>query len=118
MPVYQPASEYKRLQHPGTRRPASPSFLAKSIRLVVALALVFPLFYLVNVRELPRQLREGISEMTTNSGYKKCIVYHTDWANYARNFQVTNLATFMGGITDVCYAFMNLQVIHHYFLAF
>ena len=42
-------------------------------------------------------------------GHKRCIVYHTDWANYARNFQVTNLATFMNGITDIAYAFFNIQ---------
>jgi GH18 family chitinase len=39
----------------------------------------------------------------------KSIVYHADWANYARNFQVANLAASLPGITDVAYAFFNIQ---------
>jgi hypothetical protein len=43
-------------------------------------------------------LKETIPTMTSKL-YKKCIVYHKDWANCACNFQLTNLATYMGGNT-------------------
>lgn len=37
---------------------------------------------------------------------KKLIVYHTNWSNYGRNYQVKDLP--IGKIDDVCYAFFNL----------
>jgi chitinase len=38
---------------------------------------------------------------------KKVILYHTNWANYARNFQVKDIA--IQGVSDIAYAFFNLQ---------
>src|ERR1700737_1055156 len=38
---------------------------------------------------------------------KKAILYHTNWANYARNFQVKDIP--IEGVTDIAYAFFNLQ---------
>jgi chitinase len=38
---------------------------------------------------------------------KKAILYHTNWANYGRNFQVKDIP--VEGITDIAYAFFNLK---------
>jgi chitinase len=38
---------------------------------------------------------------------KKAILYHTNWANYGRNFQVKDIP--VQGITDIAYAFFNLK---------
>lgn len=38
---------------------------------------------------------------------KKSILYHTNWANYARNFQVKDIP--IQGVTDIAYAFFNIQ---------
>ena|SRR5437667_1406837 len=40
-------------------------------------------------------------------GDKKCILYHADWVNYARNFQVKDIP--IEKVTDIAYAFFNLQ---------
>jgi hypothetical protein len=112
--MHRPASRYKKTDDPelkqsGTTRSASSS-PTKRIRIVLAFVVLSLLYTLTHVCELPHRLRGAIPGMATvPTGYKKCIVYHADWVNYARNFQVSNLATFMGGISDVCYAFFNLQ---------
>ena len=38
---------------------------------------------------------------------KKCILYHADWSNYARNFQVKDIP--IQAVTDIAYAFFNIQ---------
>jgi len=43
--------------------------------------------------------------MSTNQ--KKCILYHGNYVNYARNFQVKDIP--IQGVTDIAYAFFNLQ---------
>ncbi|ODQ51084.1 hypothetical protein SAICODRAFT_72980 [Saitoella complicata NRRL Y-17804] len=37
---------------------------------------------------------------------KHCILYHTNWCNYARSFNVKDLP--IDSVTDICYAFFNL----------
>jgi len=37
----------------------------------------------------------------------KAILYHTNWANYGRNFQVKDIP--IQGVTDIAYAFFNLR---------
>ena len=47
--------------------------------------------------------------MSTAPKYKS-IVYHADWVNFTpRNFQVKDLEPFLPGVTDIAYAFFNLQ---------
>ena len=41
------------------------------------------------------------------SSKKKVILYHANWSNYARNFQVKDIA--IQAVTDVAYAFFNLS---------
>ena len=38
---------------------------------------------------------------------KRVILYHTNWANYGRNFQVKDIP--VQGVTDIAYAFFNLK---------
>jgi GH18 family chitinase len=38
---------------------------------------------------------------------KKCILYHANWVNYGRNFQVKDIP--IQGVTDIAYAFFDLQ---------
>src|SRR5579871_25787 len=38
---------------------------------------------------------------------RKAILYHTNWANYGRDFQVKDIP--LDGITDIAYAFFNLK---------
>jgi hypothetical protein len=49
----------------------------------------------------------GMSYSSEKDCPKKCILYHTDWANYARNFHVKDIP--IEGVTDIAYAFFNLQ---------
>jgi hypothetical protein len=37
----------------------------------------------------------------------KAILYHTNWANYGRNFQVKDIP--IKGVTDIAYAFFDLR---------
>jgi len=37
----------------------------------------------------------------------KAILYHTNWANYGRNFQVKDIP--IQAVTDIAYAFFNIQ---------
>jgi len=115
-----PANSY------GARREAQDSQARNSLllssnrrRALIFLVFFVSLFYTLRhlVLQLPShpQTDESLppDSMAAASKYppdhKKCIVYHTDWANYARNFQVANLATYMNGITDIAYAFFNIQ---------
>ena len=38
---------------------------------------------------------------------KKSILYHTNWANYGRNFQVKDIP--IQGVSDIAYAFFNIK---------
>lgn len=38
---------------------------------------------------------------------KKCILYHANYVNYKRNFQVKDIP--IQGVTDIAYAFFNIQ---------
>jgi GH18 family chitinase len=38
---------------------------------------------------------------------KRAILYHTNWANYGRNFQVKDIP--IKGVTDIAYAFFNMK---------
>ena len=40
-------------------------------------------------------------------GRKKCILYHTNWANYGRNFQVKDIP--IQGVSDIAYAFFDVS---------
>ena len=89
-------------------RPRHPLNPFSSIKPLVGFIVVcVSLYYSLNFLRLPARnaipaLPEG-EEMSR----KKCIVYHTNWANYARNFQVKDIP--LQGITDIAYAFFNLQ---------
>jgi GH18 family chitinase len=73
-----------------------------SIKSVVGFLFVLvSLFYSLN---LVKDLQEPLPNSMTR---KKAILYHTNWANYARNFQVKDIP--IEGITDIAYAFFNLK---------
>jgi hypothetical protein len=89
---------------PRPRHPLNPFSIKPLVGFIVV---CLSLYYSLNFLRLPNRnpipaLPEG-EEMSR----KKCIVYHTNWANYARNFQVKDIP--LQGITDIAYAFFNLQ---------
>ena len=90
---------------PPPHHPLNPFFSIKP--LIGFIVLVLSLSYGLNLLGLPA--RNNFSSLSTpeEMSRKKCIVYHTNWANYARNFQVKDIP--LQGITDVAYAFFNLQ---------
>ena len=65
------------------------------------------LFYCFNLLQLPSYKDFPSLDSPSGMSRKKCILYHTDWANYARNFQVKDIP--IQAVTDIAYAFFNIQ---------
>ena len=90
---------------PPPHHPLNPFFSIKP--LVGFIVVVLSLYYGLNLLSLPARNNLPSLSKPEEMSRKKCIVYHTNWANYARNFQVKDIP--LQGITDVAYAFFNLQ---------
>ena len=71
------------------------------------IVLLISLFYGFNYLQPPSYKEFSLLDSPSEMCRKKCILYHTDWANYARNFQVKDIP--IQAVTDIAYAFFNLQ---------
>jgi hypothetical protein len=75
-----------------------------SIKSLLALALfVTFLFFGLERIQFAGNEKTGI----THSMGKRSILYHANWVNYGRNFQVKDIP--IEGVTDIAYAFFNLK---------
>jgi len=90
---------------PRPRHPLNPFFSIKP--LVGFLIVLVSLYYSLSFLRLPSNKFPATLPAKEEMSRKKCIVYHTNWANYARDFQVKDIP--LQGITDIAYAFFNLQ---------
>jgi len=73
------------------------------------IAIVTSLSYSIVFIQSPSQFKIPSTPAYPEMGPKKSIVYHTNWANYGRNFQVKDLQPSIAGITDIAYAFFNIK---------
>jgi hypothetical protein len=69
--------------------------------------LLVSVLYGFNLLQLPSYKEFLLLDLPSEMSRKKCILYHTDWANYARNFQVKDIP--IQAVTDIAYAFFNIQ---------
>ena len=75
-----------------------------SIKALFALALfVTSIFYGLERLQLSRNEKLGIGHKMG----KRAILYHANWVNYGRSFQVKDIP--IKGVTDIAYAFFNLK---------
>jgi len=78
-----------------------------SIKSLVVLALfVTSVFYGLEQLRATSSKNKNLGIIGDKMG-KRVILYHTNWANYGRNFQVKDIP--VQGVTDIAYAFFNLK---------
>ena len=103
-----PNFKYKEdTDHPPTRgrNLGTPNSVVKPF--VGFIVFLVSLFYGFNLLQLPSDKDFPSLDSPSEMSRKKCILYHTDWANYARNFQVKDIP--IQAVTDIAYAFFNLK---------
>ena len=96
----EPKVDHKRFQ--GQNR--SSLFTLKSLATILFLLISFLLFF-SSFRSSFYKRSQQTSHLRMHQ--YKAILYHTNWANYGRNFQVKDIP--IQGVTDIAYAFFNLR---------
>ena len=86
-------------------------FNLRFLKLFVAfITVITALSYGLILFQSPSQLRNPSNPVVhPEMSPKKSIIYHANWANYGRDFQVRDLQSSLPGITDIAYAFFNIK---------
>jgi hypothetical protein len=85
-----------------------PSRSHASIKPLAAILLfLVTLFYTLPLIHKPSHGQSQLSLPSQAMSRKKAILYHTNWANYGRDFQVKDIQ--IEAVTDIAYAFWDLK---------
>lgn len=93
---------------PGVNVSTQPSRSHASIKPLAAILLfLVTLFYSLPLIHKPSHSDSQLNLPSEAMSRKKAILYHTNWANYGRDFQVKDIP--IEAVTDIAYAFWDLK---------